>query len=310
MIEQHSGSIPTAPARNEQREYSSCDSRGAETVDLFLLATIVWRGKWLISGIAALFALLGIAYVLLATPVYRAVVVLSPNSFDQDSGILENLGGLASLAGLGGGLSADSTEAVAILQSRAFVEDYISEKELLPILFEDDWNPTEGAWASTDPDDWPDIRDGVEKFTDEIRAVREDSITGLVTLSIDWTDPTVAAVWAEELVERVNQRIRDRDLRRSELRLAYLNEALAAANLVELRVAISRLIETEIQSIMMAKAEVEYAFRVVDPARVPKDEIRPRKAVILSIITSIGVLLGAFFAIARQVYVNRRGEGE
>jgi LPS O-antigen subunit length determinant protein (WzzB/FepE family) len=101
-------------------------------------------------------------------------------------------------------------------------------------------------------------------------------------------------------VQRINERLRTRDLLESERRLAYLNDKLENATLVELRQAVSRLIQNEIQTIMLAQAEAEYAFKVIDPPRVPNDDIEPRRVVIVILATLLGVVVGVLLALVSQ----------
>lgn len=277
-----------------------------DSIDLIELVAGLWQRKSLIAGVTFLFAVAGVAYALLATPIYRAEVVLAPSEQKQGPSIPADLGGLAGLVGINLGSSADQMQAVPILRSRVFIEEFVSEKDLLPVLFADKWDVANERWLADDPEDWPDIRDGVKFFTEEIRSVTEDTITGLITLGIEWIDPELAADWVDELVDRINERLRTRDLANSERRLEYLNGQLEKASLVELRQAISRLIENEIQTIMLAQAEMEYAFKVIDPARVPNERIAPRRTVIVILATLLGGMIGVFVAWLLWAATNRR----
>lgn len=296
----------TSAATLAQPVYMPYQPGQDDSIDLVQLVGVLWSRKWLIAGSTLLFAAAGAAYALMATPVYRAEVVLAVNQSEQRPNISASLGGLASLAGINLGSSPDGTEAIATLRSRAFVEEFIEEYALLPVLFADEWDAENGRWINDYPEEWPDIRTGVKFFTEQVRSISEDSTTGLVTLAIDWTDPELAAQWAGILLERINERLRERDLENSERRLAYLNQQLEKASLVELRQAISRLIESEIQSITLAQAELEYAFKVIDPPRVPKEPVSPRRALILLLSIFVGAAVGFFVALFRWAAAGRR----
>jgi uncharacterized protein involved in exopolysaccharide biosynthesis len=245
----------------------------------------------------SIFTIAGATYALIAEPVYRAECVLAPNKLEQGASLAAGLGGLSSLAGINLGVSPDTTDALATLQSRVFVEEFIEENNLMPILFADLWDPANERWVGDNPDDWPDIRDAVQYFIDEVRTVDVDAATGLTWLGIIWTDPELAAGWTEMLVDRINERLRSRDLAASERRLAHLYEQLELANLVELRQAISRLIESEIQTMTLARAEIEYAFKIIDPPRVPMDQIAPRPLPIVFFASLLGGLIGLSVAL-------------
>ena len=265
-------------------------------IGLIELVTVFWQRKLLIVGITFLFAAAGVAYALNATTIFRVEVVLASTERQQGSSGLSGIGILSGLTGITPGASG-WLQAVAEFRSRAFIEEFLSEKDLLPVLFADQWDVANDRWMDDDPEGWPDIRDGVAFFTTQIRSIVEDPNTGLITLGIQWTDPELAAVWATELVESINERLRARDLRDSEFRLEYLYGQLEKANLVELRQAISRLIEDQIQTIMLAQSVTEYAFTVIDPARVPKLRIAPRRTFIVILATFLGGTIGVFGAL-------------
>ena len=95
---------------------------------------IIWGGRYLIAAIGAVFAVLAVAYALLATEWYKADVLLIPNEDRSAQALTGNLGGLSGLAGLAGINinSNDSAEALAVLKSRelaqAFIEKHGQEK--------------------------------------------------------------------------------------------------------------------------------------------------------------------------------------
>jgi uncharacterized protein involved in exopolysaccharide biosynthesis len=265
-------------------------------LELVRVAKTVWQGRLLIVCTAAFFGLVGLVYGILATPIYRSEVLLVPNRTERRTNVPAQIGGLASLVGLQVGDRVDENQSIATLRSRAFAEAFIKDENLLPVLFADEWDEASGKWEDPDPEEWPDLRDGVKLFTEDVRFVAED-IRGLVTLRIEWPDAELAAKWAEELVRRVNEQIRTRDLEDSQLRLDYLNAELENTSLVELRQAISRLVESEIQKVTLAKAQAEYAFKIIDPPRVPNRHERPRRVLIVILAMCFGAVVGAFAAL-------------
>lgn len=276
-----------------------------QEIDLLEVIKLLWDQKLLILIITIMGAIAGAGYAFLSTPIYESKALLAPNKSERGASLPSGLDGLASLAGISIGTSADDTEALATLRSNAFIEDFIKENDLLPVLFADEWDAEASRWRANDPADWPNIEDGVELFNDEVRSVDEDVTTGMVTLTIRWSDPELAAEWVESLVQRVNERLRRRDLNTSSRRLGYLNDQLEKASLVELRQAISRLIENEIQTMMLAQAETEYAFKVIDPPRVPNEHVAPQRALVVFGAVILGGALGVVVVITRSTVLRR-----
>jgi uncharacterized protein involved in exopolysaccharide biosynthesis len=269
---------------------------------------ILWRRKLLVGAITAAFAIASVLFALLQVHWYRAEVLLAPADARTAPSLGAQLGGLAALAGVSVG-GDGSVEALATLQSREFARAFIEEFELLPVFFADDWDEDIGQWRGPDPAEWPDIRDAVRFFHENVLRVAEDRQSLLVTMSVEWTDPVVAAQWAEALVKRLNVRLRERALSEAESNVAYLQAELAQTNVVTLQQSIGRLLESELQKLMLARGNEEFAFRVIDAAEVPKVPSRPKRTLIVVIGTLLGGVLGvlsAFVASAVSPAANGR----
>jgi len=280
---------------------------GGEELSLKKLWEIVWRGKWVILSITAAAATVALIYALSATEWYRADVLLAPAEERSTPALGGQLGGLAALAGVsvGGG---DSAQAIATLRSREFARSFIDDFNLLPVLFSDAWDSEGNQWSKEFRDQEPDIRDAVKYFRDKVLVVHEDRQTRLVTLAVEWKDPVVAALWAEALVNRVNSLVRARALDEAEANVAYLRNELDQASVVTLQQSISRLLESEMQKLMLARGNEEFAFRVIDPPATPKYRERPRRALIVLIGVAAGGALGGLVVLLSHA-VRAESEG-
>ena len=270
-------------------------SNAKNQVTIKELWNIVWEGKWLIVAITTAFAVISIAYALLATEWYRAEVLLAPTKADSVPSISGQLGGLAALAGVnvgdfGGG---ETAEAVATLESRDLARVFIESNGLMPVLLYEDWDEAGETWKVSSAEDIPDIRDAVEVFHEKVLRVQKDRESGLVTVAVEWIDPYLAAQWASKIVRLTNDRLRQRALEDAEKNVTYLQSELGTTSVVTLQQSIGRLLETEMQKLMLAKKNDEFAFRTVDTAKPPKKPSRPMR----SIIVLTGLLLGGLVAV-------------
>ncbi len=260
----------------------------------------LWAGrKWIILG-GLVFAALGATYALLATPLFRAQVTLLPMDNKATRGLagqLGALGGLAGLAGINIG-GADKVEPLAVLSSRDFARTFIENQKLLTVLLADKWDATAKKWKTEGPNT-PDIRDAVEYFDKNVRKVGEDRKSGLVVLTVDWETPTEAALWANLMATQINTQMRARAIEDAERSIEYLRGELQATTQVSLQQSISRLLESQMQNMMMARGNMEYAFRVVDSARVPKKRFTPKRTLITLGAGMIGGFLGCAWVLLR-----------
>ena len=269
-----------------------------EGTDLRDLSKTLLTGAWTIALFVIVFALAGAVYLFFATKLYQANVTLLPALPSSPSSVVARFGGLASLAGLEIP-SAGSEEPLAVLRSKKFIWQFIQDKNLLPVLFSAKWNRAEGRWA-VPLKKQPDIRDGVRYFDRYVRTVAEDKKTGLVTLGIKWKDGTQAAEWANLLATRLNNQLRAEAISRAQISIDYLQREMASATVVSLQQAIGQVLEQQMQKMALARANTEFAFRIIDPAFPPKRPSSPRAALVVTSSILAGGLVGIFFVLARD----------
>lgn len=266
----------------------------------------VWRAirlyRWTAITVAAGTLAICVAVALFSTPVYRAEVQMMPVGEEAMGGglgmLARQFGDLASFAGLGDMSGVDiKQEAMAILVARGFTVDFIREANLMPVLFPDAWGP--GVVAAPD-EETPTHADAYRLFDEKIRDLKDDSDSGIVTLGIEWRDPALASRWANELVDRINSRMRDRAIVESELSIKFLESEFERTSLIGVQQLISSSIETHVNRIALAKSRPDYAFKIVDPAVTPElDEfVRPRRLLLVA----FGLVMGAFFAVAATLF--------
>jgi uncharacterized protein involved in exopolysaccharide biosynthesis len=266
------------------------------------VAHLVWAAKGLITVVTLLCTLGAILYALLAAQWWRADVLLKPTDAKQSQGILSQLGSLSGLANLAGlNLNDNRTsESIATLKSRELLGSFIQDQNLLPVLFPGKWDAEAKRWKSNDPLKQPDVRDGVTYFNDHVFNVQEDKKNGLVTVVVDWRDPQVAAQWANMLVDRVNEIMRARALAQSEANVEYLKQELTAATVVTMQQSIGRVLESELQKLLLAKEEKDYAFKILDHAQAPRHRYWPKRSLVVAGAFILGFIGAAGFVVLRH----------
>lgn len=240
---------------------------------------------------------------MIATKWYQATIVLSPvsntNTGGMGSGMASQLGGLAALAGISVGGDSKKSESLAVLQSEALTEKYIDQNKLLPILYKHDWDDTKGTWK-TKSADVPTLWKANQYFKKSVRGIATDAKTGIVTLTITWKDPIIAANWANGLVKMTNEFLRAEAISESERNIAYLSEEAAKTNIVEAQKAIYTILEGEINKAMLARGSEQYAFKILDPARPSEKASSPLKSLWVVIGLFGGFFVSAIIAFAQS----------
>jgi uncharacterized protein involved in exopolysaccharide biosynthesis len=289
-------------ARAASRDYAFRVYAVDDTDEIRLrdLWRVIWRSKWLIASVALGVALLAYLAAFLITPVYRASVLVAPMTETAGGNTFASLAqfaGIAALAGVNVAGGNRTAEAVATLRSRAFTENFIRDRNVMPILFADAWDEKAKQWRG-EAGEAPTLWEAYERF-DSLRNVDEDVQTGLITVEVNWTEAKLAAYWANGLIEDVNRMLRTRAIRESQQNLDFLRDELQKNSQVQLQTTIYGLIEAEMSNAMLANVKQEYAFKVIDPATVPQWKHWPNRLLFALLGLGSGLVIGTFAAVLR-----------
>lgn len=270
---------------------------------LFLLR----KNKWLITSVAIAGTVASFTTSLLVPKKYRATTLVMSVSrhsgsmgLGAASSVLSNMGGLASLVGISGGMGSSKAQALATLQSAVVTRRYIDENNLLPILFSGKWNPRAKRWRSALPGKVPSLWEGNRYFNKHVRTVFEDPRTGLIRVAITWTNPKLAAQWANGIVATTNSFMRRQAIREADRDIAFLQSEANKASDVQLKAEIYRLMQQEIRDEMVARGERDYALKVIDPAFVPEKPYSPLPLIWAVTGLLCGAALGVGVGIAKE----------
>jgi len=284
---------------------------------------VLVRYKWLIFFLTLFVTGGAVLAALLAPPVFRAEVVLSPVGEEKSGGfsaIAGQLGGLASLAGVNmGGGGGRIEEALATLKSRIFTDAFIKDHQLSerllagpPLQVDERW-----PWVAKWQEKWnayqqegadnakPATAWDVFKTFNGIRQVTQDKTSGLVIVAIEWGEPQLAATWANELVARLNNHQKQGAIEEAERSIEYLKEQVEQTSVVEMRQSIYRLIEAQTKNIMLANVREEFAFKVIDPAFPPEEPTKPKRKLMVILGFMVGLMLSIFLAFLLSFIKNQ-----
>jgi uncharacterized protein involved in exopolysaccharide biosynthesis len=270
-----------------------------DQIELRELIGILWRRKWHIFVVTLIFASSAALAAWLLPKKYKAVAVLSPvsnvgsNQLGSVGSLVSQLGGVASLAGVSVGGDSKKSESIAVLQSEAITEKYIAENNLLPVLFERQWDKNAEKWKPMALQRIPTLWKANDFFKKRVRSVVNETKTGLVTLTITWKDSQTAAKWANDLVAITNDYLRTKAIDESDRNIAFLNDQATKTNVVEAKQAIYKILESEISKGMIARGSKEYAFKILDPAFAPDKPSSPDPPIWISVGTLAGLLLSS-----------------
>ena len=269
--------------------------------------------KYFIAGITFVSTVIAIVAALLMTEIYRAEATLAPVTEDPAGamgGLMNQFGGLASLAGINLGASSGGKmeEALAVLQSRQFLGQFIKDNQILPVLFAEQWDSQNKKWLVENEADIPTDWDAFKAYITMLE-VESDVKTGMIKLAIEWEDPVLASIWVNQLVQRLNQHQKRLAIEEAQKSIKYLEEQLGKTGVVEMRQAMFNLIEAQTKNIMLANVRDEYVFKVIDPAVVPEERIKPKRKLMVVLGFMVGLMLAVFLAFFLNFIQNQKSLG-
>jgi len=309
-------------------EYTTAEQTAASITLGTLWNTVVAdrRVVWIVTGCAVTLALLVAVF---GTPQYDASIQLAPPSSMVDGGGLGELAsqsyGLVALsAGLGLGERQNTDQTLVILQSEGFLRHFIDVEGVAPVLYAHQWDPVTKSWRrdrslwarisaaaqalrtwlspedfkTAPPDGAPDPWQVYRRFAQMV-STETDKRTHIVTLTVRWNNPVIAAAWANDLVRRLNAEARARAVNDVNADLAYVAEQLNRTQVFELRQALYHIAESEQKHAMVANTREELAFRVLAKAEIPHERAFPKRRLLVLGGLVGGLILGVFIAIAR-----------
>ena len=272
-----------------------------DEIDLRAALGLLWARRWFIVLMALVFTTAGGLSAVVLPKRFSASTVLSPVSAGQGgqlgglSSLASQFGGLASLAGISVSGDSQKSETLAVLQSETLTESFIAKNDLLPVLYAKQWDAATRQWGVPLPR-VPTLWQANQYFGKKVRTVSTETKTGLVTLTITWTDPVRAAQWANGLVKMANDYLRDRAITEAERNIAYLNDQAARTDSVGIKQAIYPLLQAQLNKAMLARGSDEYALKVLDPAFVPQRPSSP-SPLLLALAGFLGGTTAALFLV-------------
>ncbi len=286
-----------------------------DEIDLRELFTAIWQGKWIIIAITTLFAVASVFYAINQPNIYKSEALLAPAEQDKAGGLgalAGQFGGLASLAGvnLGSGGGVDKTQmALEVLKSRQFTSEFIQKHDVLPDLMavkswdretntiiynELVYNKAEKKWLREVKAPFkaePSMQEAYKVFSQLVTA-NTNTENGMVTIAVEHVSPYIAQQWVNWLILDINSTMKQRDVVEANKSTQFLMNQLENTKIADIRTVLYKLVEEQAKTIMFANVRDEYVFKTIDPAIVPEQKLKPKRA----LICVLGVLLGGIFS--------------
>ncbi|MDB4178043.1 Wzz/FepE/Etk N-terminal domain-containing protein [Gammaproteobacteria bacterium] len=282
----------------------------------------IWGKKIFIFSFTLLAAILSILYALSLQNIYTSEAVLAPAN--PKNSLSNQLSGFSSLAGIAGinlpqETGGKAQEALERIKSYDFFVEqiipYIKFENLVAVkewdrknnkiyydnnIFNSDtnkWGVSEATSVSLKPSN----QDAYITYS-KILSISEDRKNSFVSIRIDHKSPYIAELWLKILIKNINNHMRELDKAVAKNAINFLNESIISAQLAEVKLVISKLLESQIQTLTLAEANYNYIFKPISSPIVPERKSSPKRASICIIGTILGFILSILISIVFYYY--------
>lgn len=304
--------------------YSPAD----DEIDLLELFGALWQGRWWIIASGILCGAIAVGVALSLPNIYRSEALLAPSAEQQGGGLSAlagQFGGLASLAGISlGGEGADKTAiAVEVAKSRQFVSQFVRRHQLeVPLLAAKKadkltgelvidpsiYDEQSGKWVREPRPGFKAEPSDLELVTafNQLASIALDKKSGLATIAVEYYSPQMAKQWVDWLVADLNTTMKQRDQTDTERNIAYLKEQLEKTSVADMQTVFYKLIEEQTKTLMLTEVNPEYVFKTLDPAVVPEEKAKPKRALIVVLGGVLGGMAGVMLVLVRYALRRRQ----
>lgn len=258
-----------------------------ESVNLLDYARRIWRNRILLFIIVGVSVAATILYSLSLDNIYEARAVLMPASGlnrDQTASAL-----VAMQFGLAPPTSPAASEITNLLRSNILSERIVRKYNLTETFF---GTKVQAGQAAESPP-WDSIR-----LLQKIMKVSFTPKDNLIQVSVQYRDPRKAADIIGYALTELNEHMSGEAKRVADTNKMYLESQIEKAADPFIRAKIYGLIAQQVETSMMAEAKENFAFKLLDPPRVPDKKVKPKRvqmviiAFLLSFVLAVCVVLG------------------
>jgi len=268
-----------------------------DEINLLDLVKVLLRHKGFIVRFV-LVVTVGTAIVaLLMTKVYESRAVITPVQLPAAQ---SGMSALAAQFGITTPESSNLSEIVGLLRSDILMQKVMEKGKFYDVLFDKDdlkdLSENEKAW------------EGIRLLKEDIVEVKENKKNNIINISAYYKDPEIARRIAGVTLSELTDHMTTEARRVANANRHHLESQIVNAADPFVRQKIYSLIAQQIETAMMAEAKENFAFKVIDPPRVPDKKVKPKRVLMVVLAFVVSLFLGILLAFMREHYRRNREE--
>ena len=273
--------------------------------------TVLLKRKGLIFFVAFITGLAALIVTLTMPDVYRSEATIIPRPRDEDSAA--KISPLQDLVGVAGeivrfGARGDVDKFEIVLKSRELTRRVVEKYDLMPDLFEEQWDPLMNGWKE---DPAPTFQDAYELLLDMLNVSRQSG-TDILTLAFEHEDPRFAKIMVANYLAELSESLREETLEEAAQNKRFLEEQLDGTSDILLKEKLWLLLSKEIEKEIFLKAQRYHGFIVLDPpvAPDPNKKVKPNRPLIFILSVVSALLVAILLAVLLEYIESIQGREE
>lgn len=276
------------------------------------LLLIIWKRKYFVSVTITAAVIISLIYALSLPNIYTSNALLSESNPSES--LNSKIGEFSTIANMAG-IQIPNTSGSKIDEAMARIKSYdFFTKEFLPyiqyenlvaakswdkstdtVTFNKNFNSLEKIWIKNKPTQ----QEAFEIYNKNLN-VSQDNNNGFVSLTISHVSPYISEKWLDIIIVNINNYMREIDRIQAENSIDFLNQTANKTNINQIKEAIARLIESQIQTLMLVESNKDYVFKEIVSPIAPEKKSGPSRTTIVL----FGIFIGVFIAILVPILMH------
>lgn len=267
-----------------------------DEINLLDYVKVILKHKRLIFWIIGVTVVLTAIISLIMTPIYEAKAVILPIA---TQGERVGVSAIASQFGPIPPEQSGASEIVGLLKSNKIREMVLKRYKLLPVLLE------EGSLKEKTEDEmvWMGLR-----YLEETLKINLKQKENTIEISMQFKDPKIVAGIVNYILNDLTDYMSSETRRVAETNQKYLESQIDKTADPFIKTKIYSLIAQQIETSAMAEAKENFAFKILDPPKIPDKRIKPKRRIMVMTSFVVSLFLGIFMAFGKE-FLEKQKEG-
>jgi len=267
-----------------------------DEINLLDYVKVILKHKRLIFWITGVAVVLTAIISLIMTPIYEAKAVILPIA---SQGERFGVNAIALQFGLATPEQSGTSEIVGLLKSNILRERVLKKHKLLPVLLEKDSLKEK----TEDEKMWMALR-----YLEETLKINLKQKENTIEISMQFKDPKIVADIVNYVLNELTDYMSGETRRVAETNQKYLESQIDKTADPFIKTKIYSLIAQQIETSAMAEAKENFAFKILDPPKIPDKRIKPKRRIMVMISFVVSLFLGIFVAFGKE-FLEKQKEG-